>query len=209
MVLEQLVERGIRDPRVLGAMLRVPRHRFVLDSWQDRAYADMPLPLPGGQTISQPYMVAFMSEAAQLDEGARCLEVGTGSGYQAAVLTELCHETYSIEYLPEVAAFARGNLQALAYLDRRLFLRVGDGYVGWPEQAPFDAIIVTAAPEAVPPPLLQQLALGGRLVLPIGDSFGQALEIWTRVAPGESRGSFERTSTLAVRFVPFLGPHGG
>ena len=206
MVREQMAERDIRDSRVLAAMRRVPRHRFVLEHTLDRAYADMPLPIPAGQTISQPYIVAFMSQAAQIREGARCLEIGTGSGYQAAVLTELCDETYSIEYLPEVAAFARRNLEGAGFSARRLFLRVGDGYAGWPERAPFDAILVTAAPEAVPPPLLEQLALGGRLVIPVGDRLGQELEVWKRIAPGNARGSFERAETMAVRFVPFLGP---
>lgn len=206
MIRDQLIERDIRDRRVLAAMRRVPRHRFVLRGWTEQAYSDGPLPIPGGQTISQPYIVAFMSEAAQVREGARCLEIGTGSGYQAAVLSELCRETYSIEYLPEVAAFARRNLEALGYLERGLFLRIGDGYAGWPERAPFDAILVTAAPEKVPPPLLAQLAPGGRLVIPVGDNYGQALEVWHRVAPGDTRGAFERRVMFGVRFVPFLGP---
>lgn len=206
MIRDQLIERDIRDRRVLAAMRRVPRHRFVLEGWAGRAYSDGPLPIPGGQTISQPYIVAFMSEAARVREGARCLEIGTGSGYQAAVLSELCRETYSIEYLPEVAAFARQNLEALGYLGRSLFLRVGDGYAGWPERGPFDAILVTAAPEKVPPPLLAQLALGGRLVIPVGGHHGQELEVWGRVAPGDTREAFERRVMFGVRFVPFLGP---
>lgn len=206
MIRDQLIERDIRDRRVLAAMRRVPRHRFLLEGWAERAYSDGPLPIPGGQTISQPYIVAFMSQAAQVREGARCLEIGTGSGYQAAVLSELCRETYSIEYLPEVAAFARRNLEALGYLERGLFLRVGDGYAGWPERAPFDAILVTAAPERVPPPLLAQLALGGRLVIPVGDDAGQELEVWRRVAPGDGPDAFERRAMFGVQFVPFLGP---
>jgi len=207
MVREQMVERDIVDPRVLAALRRVPRHRFVLEHTLERAYADTPLPIPAGQTISQPYIVAFMSQAAQIRQGARCLEIGTGSGYQGAVLTELCAETYSIEYLPEVAEFARRNLQSAGFLERRLFLRVGDGYAGWPERAPFDAILVTAAPETVPPPLLDQLAVGGHLVIPVGGPSGQELEVWKRVAPGAARASFERTAVMSVRFVPFLGPH--
>jgi protein-L-isoaspartate(D-aspartate) O-methyltransferase len=205
MVREQMIERDIVDPRVLAAMRRVPRHRFVLEHTLGRAYADTPLPIPAGQTISQPYIVAFMSQAASIREGARCLEIGTGSGYQGAVLTELCAETYSIEYLPEVAAFARRNLQSTGYLERRLFLRVGDGYAGWPDRAPFDAILVTAAPEAVPPPLLEQLAPGGHLVIPVGGARAQELEIYERIAPGDSPASFERRAVMGVRFVPFLG----
>ena len=207
MVREQMLARDIVDPRVLAAMRRVPRHRFVHEHTLDRAYADTPLPIPAGQTISQPYIVAFMSQAASIRDGARCLEIGTGSGYQAAVLTELCAETYSVEYLPDVAEFARRNLERGGYLERRLFLRVGDGYAGWPERAPFDAILVTAAPETVPPPLLQQLAPEGHLVIPVGGGGGQELEVWKRTAPGDSNASFERTSVMAVRFVPFLGPH--
>lgn len=207
MVREQLLQRDIVDPRVLAAMRRVPRHRFVLEHTLDRAYADTPLPIPAGQTISQPYIVAFMSQAASIRDGARCLEIGTGSGYQAAVLAELCAETYSIEYLPEVAAFARRNLERTGYLDRGLFLRVGDGYAGWPEHAPFDAILVTAAPETVPPPLLEQLAPGGRLVIPVGGQAGQELEVWKRTSPGDTPTSFERSAVLGVRFVPFLGGH--
>ena len=139
--------------------------------------------------------------------GDRCLEIGTGRGYQAAVLAELCLETYSIEYLPEVATFGRRNLEALGYLERSVFLRVGDGYAGWPDRAPFDAIIVTAAPERVPPPLLEQLAMGGRLVIPVGSDLHQTLEVWTRIAVGETLTSFSRREVFGVQFVPFLGPH--
>lgn len=207
MVEEQLVRRDIRDARVLDAMRHVPRHRFVPAAVARAAYSDRPLPIVGGQTISQPYIVAFMSEAARIEPGERCLEVGTGSGYQAAVLAELCKETYSIEYLPEVAAFGRQNLRALGYLERAVWLRVGDGYAGWPEKAPFDAILVTAAPETVPPPLLEQLAPGGRLVIPVGGQAGQELEVWKRTSPGDTPTSFERSAVLGVRFVPFLGGH--
>jgi protein-L-isoaspartate(D-aspartate) O-methyltransferase len=207
MVEEQLVRRNVRDARVLGAMRRVPRHRFVPGAVAADAYTDGPLPIVGGQTISQPYIVAFMSEAARIEPGERCLEIGTGSGYQAAVLAELCKETYSIEYLPEVAEFGRRNLQALGYLERAVSLRVGDGYAGWPEQAPFDAILVTAAPDRVPPPLLAQLALGGRLIIPVGEAGGQRMEVWTRRAPGDAESSFERSSEFGVQFVPLLGPN--
>ena len=207
MVEEQLVARGIRDARVLAAMRRVPRHRFVPEDVARAAYMDGPLPIVGGQTISQPYIVAFMSEAAGVAPGERCHEIGTGSGYQAAVLAELCRETYSIEYLPDVAAFGRRNLEALGYLERSLWLRVGDGYAGWPEKAPFDAILVTAAPEKVPEPLLEQLARGGRLVIPVGGAGGQRMEIWTRKAPGQGPTAFERSTEFGVSFVPFLGPN--
>lgn len=206
MVREQMESRDIGEPRVLQAMRTVPRHRFVEENLRHLAYVDGPLRIPGGQTISQPYIVAFMSAAAEISPSARCLEIGTGSGYQAAVLVELCRETYSIEYLPEVAAFGRENLQALGYLDRPLSLRIGDGYRGWPDRAPFDAILVTAAPERVPSPLLAQLALGGRLVIPVGPRRDQHLEVWTRVAVGEKPTSFSRKRVFGVRFVPFLGP---
>jgi protein-L-isoaspartate(D-aspartate) O-methyltransferase len=205
MVEQQLVEDGVRDPRVLDAMRKVPRHLFVPPGLEREAYADGPLPIPGGQTISQPYIVAFMTEAADLSSTERCLEIGTGSGYQAAVLAELCAETYSIEYLPEVAAFGRANLDRAGYL-ARVQLRVGDGYGGWPERAPFDVIMVTAAPAKVPEPLLAQLGVGGKLVIPIGPEGGrQRLEKWTRVRPGATEAAFGRETLLSVQFVPFLG----
>src|SRR5262245_9172418 len=150
MVRVQIEARGIEDERVLEALRTVPRHRFVPSRVRHLAYTDGPLPIPGEQTISQPYIVAFMSEAAQLETSERCLEVGTGSGYQTAVLAELCGEVYSIEYLPEVASFGRRNLEQLGYLERGVELRVGDGYAGWPEQEPFDVILVAAAPARVP-----------------------------------------------------------
>jgi len=207
MVEETLFGRDIEDPRVLAAMRRVPRHAFVPERYRDMAYSDRPLPIVGGQTISQPYIVAFMSQAAELEPGDRCLEIGTGSGYQAAVLAELCGKVYSIEYLPEVAEFGRKNLQDTGYLDGRVHLRVGDGYRGWPEQAPFDAILVTAAPQQVPKPLLEQLAPRGRLVIPVGPKHGaQELELWRRVKPGTDETAFERKRLFGVRFVPFLGP---
>jgi protein-L-isoaspartate(D-aspartate) O-methyltransferase len=206
MVEEQLVGRDVTDPSVLAAMGRVPRHLFVAAAQRDRAYGDHPLPIVGGQTISQPYIVAFMTQAAKIDRQDRCLEIGTGSGYQAAVLSELCKETYSIEYLPEVAEFGRQNLLAVGALERGVRLRVGDGYAGWPEAAPFDVILVTAAPEHVPAPLLQQLAVGGRLVIPVGPEFGvQQLELHTRVRPGQEPSAFTRRAHFPVRFVPFLG----
>lgn len=194
---------GVDDARVLAAMRRVPRHRFVPESVRGAAYADRPLPIGWGQTISQPYIVAAMTAAVAPKPTDRCLEIGTGSGYQAAVLAELCAQTYSIEYLEPLAEFARTNLKALGYA---IELRHGDGYRGWPEAAPFDVIVVTAAPERVPEPLLEQLALQGRLVVPVGSRGGvQNLELWTRKAPGRGPESFERRTLARVRFVPFLG----
>jgi protein-L-isoaspartate(D-aspartate) O-methyltransferase len=206
MIREQLAARDVKSEAVLSAMGRVPRHRFVSSSQSARAYQDSPQPIVGKQTISQPYIVGFMTQAANIAPTDRCLEVGTGSGYQAAVLSELCQEVYSIEYLPEVAAFGRRNLKDLGYLDQKLKLRVGDGFGGWPDAAPFDAILVTAAPEQVPAPLLAQLSVGGRLVIPVGPEAGdQELLVWTRMKPGNAVESFEKRSLFGVRFVPFLG----
>jgi protein-L-isoaspartate(D-aspartate) O-methyltransferase len=203
LVRSALVDEGITDPRVLAAMRRVPRHHFVPESVRGQAYADHPLPIGWGQTISQPYMVALMTQSVAIQPKDRCLEIGTGSGYQAAVLAELCAETFSIEYLPKLAEFARTNLSRLGY---RVALRRGDGYRGWPDAAPFDVIVVTAAPERVPEPLLDQVALGGRLVIPLGavDDV-QKLELWTRRAAGRGADAFERRTLAAVRFVPFVG----
>jgi protein-L-isoaspartate(D-aspartate) O-methyltransferase len=208
MVREQLQARGIEDARVLDALRTVPRHRFVPSRGRHLAYSDGPLPIPGEQTISQPYIVAFMTEMAQIELLDRCLEVGTGSGYQTAVLAELCREVYSVEYLSEVASFGRNNLERLGYLRRGVELRVGDGYAGWPERAPFDVILVAAAPARVPRPLLQQLSEGGRLLIPVGGESEQNLELWTRQRAGDDEEAFARELLFGVRFVPFLGPHG-
>jgi protein-L-isoaspartate(D-aspartate) O-methyltransferase len=205
---ERLVRRyleaqGIEDPRVLGAMRRVPRHLFVPESHRDDAYLDRPLPIGKGQTISQPYIVALMTQAARITQQDRCLDIGTGSGYQAAILAELCASTYSIEYVPELAEFAKANLRKLG---SAVHLRTGDGYRGWPEAAPFDTIIVAAAPEKVPQPLLDQLALGGRLVIPVGATGTvQRLTLWLRRELGSSNAAFERRTLADVRFVPFVG----
>jgi len=166
MVERQIRARGVRDPRVLEAMRQVPRHKFVLPSLQAQAYQDTPLPIGLDQTISQPYMVALMTELLELKGPEKVLEVGTGSGYQAAILAELAEQVYTIERIPELAAAARQRLQELGY--HNVTVRVGDGTLGWPEEAPFEAIIVTAGGQTVPPALKEQLAEGGRLVIPVG-----------------------------------------
>jgi protein-L-isoaspartate(D-aspartate) O-methyltransferase len=202
MVVQQLQARGIRDPRVLAAMASLPRERFVPAERQAQAYEDRPLPIGHGQTISQPYIVALMSEALALGGTEKVLEIGTGSGYQAALLCSLAREVYSIEIVEPLAVQARQVLNAFNYANLRL--RVGDGYRGWPEAAPFDAILLTAAPDHVPQPLLDQLAVGGRLLLPIGklaaDGSGQALRLITRSAQG-----WEERRLRTVRFVPMTG----
>ncbi len=197
MVEEQIATRGIRDARVLRAMRVVPRHEFVPEGLRTYAYDDRPLPIGDGQTISQPYVVAAMTELARVGERSRVLEVGTGSGYQAAVLAETGAEVYSIEILEPLSRQAGEILDRLGY--DRVHLRVGDGYRGWPEVAPFDAIIVTAAPPRVPKPLKEQLAPGGRLVIPVGDYYQQLIVI-TRTADG-----FSEESVFPVRFVPMTG----
>ena len=187
---------GIRDPRVLAAMERVPRHRFVPEDQRAAAYGDHPLPIGWGQTISQPFVVAFMTEALKLSGDERVLEIGTGSGYQAAVLAECAGEVWSIEIVEPLAERAARVLGELGY---DVHLRVGDGYAGWPEAAPFDAIMVTAAPGHVPQPLVDQLADGGRMILPVG---GRDQEL---ILIEKSGGEVRRRSVLPVRFVPMTG----
>jgi protein-L-isoaspartate(D-aspartate) O-methyltransferase len=202
-LVDQLRHFGIADERVLAAMRRVPRHAFVPEGEQRNAYRNEPLPIGHGQTISQPIVVAAMTEAAHPAPSDKCLEIGTGSGYQAAVLAELCAKVYSIEYLEPLAQFAERNLRRAGYDASRVALRTGDGYGGWPDAAPFDVVLVTAAPEKVPSPLLDQLAKGGRLVIPVGPAQGgQELELWTR-SP-DAAGGFTRAPLMSVRFVPFL-----
>jgi len=196
MVREQIEARGVRDPRVLAAMRAVPRHEFMPEKVRAQAYEDRPLPIGKGQTISQPYIVALMSELLDLAEGERVLEVGTGSGYQAAVLAELGVEVYSIEIVERLARRAAEDLKRLGY---PVNLRIGDGYRGWPEAAPFNGIIVTAAPDHVPEPLVEQLALGGRLVIPVG-SFSQELVVLRKEEDG-----LHRQNVADVRFVPMTG----
>ena len=201
MVDTQISSRGISDPVVLEAMRNVPRHLFVPEEWRSQAYDDHPLPIGYGQTISQPYIVALMSEELEVSPGDRVLEIGTGSGYQAAVLAEMGMEVFTIEIVPELASRSAETLQATGFDE--VAARQGDGYLGWEEQAPFDAIIVTAAPDHLPQPLAGQLASDGRLVIPIGP-VGAVQTLWkfTRDATGELAGE----SLGAVRFVPLTRP---
>jgi protein-L-isoaspartate(D-aspartate) O-methyltransferase len=197
MVVEQIQARNVADPRVLAAMLAVPRHRFVPERLRREAYDDNPLPIGEGQTISQPYIVALMSELLQLTGGERVLEVGNGSGYQAAVLAELAKEVYSVEILEPLARRALATLRELGYPG--VVVRAGDGYLGWPEAAPFDAIIVTAAPDHIPQPLVDQLKVGGRLVIPVGGFYQELLQC-VKTPQG-----LPCKSVIPVRFVPLTG----
>jgi protein-L-isoaspartate(D-aspartate) O-methyltransferase len=198
MVDEDIVPRGVTDPAVLAAMRHVPRHRFVPREYAAFAYLDGPLPIGHGQSISQPSLVAKMTEALSLKKTDKVLEVGTGSGYQAAILAELVDQVLTVEILEPLARQAERTLTELGY--RNVKVRVGDGYQGWPEEAPFDAIIVTAAPDHVPQPLLDQLAVGGRLIIPVGQFF-QTLELYRRTVEG-----YERKTVSFVRFVPLIRP---
>jgi protein-L-isoaspartate(D-aspartate) O-methyltransferase len=198
MVESQIRARGLADERVLAAMREVPRHRFVPDSERALAYADRPLPIGWDQTISQPFIVALMCSKLELEPGARVLEVGTGSGYHAAVLSRLAAEVYSIEIVEPLALRAGATLAELGY--GNVHVRAGDGYGGWPDAAPFDAIVLTAAPPEIPEPLLDQLAVGGRLVAPVGGGWQQELQVVTRTEDG-----FERETVAPVRFVPMTG----
>lgn len=201
MVNIQIAARGITDENVLKAMGTVARHRFVPPQYRSLAYADRPLPIGEGQTISQPYIVAFMTEILDLDKGERVLEIGTGSGYQAAVLAEICDHVYSIEINKVLADRARKALADAGYSS--VHVRTGDGYQGWPEHAPFDAIIVTCAPSAVPEPLKQQLAEGGRIIIPVDVPFGQELVLLEK-----SGGTIRKREVLPVRFVPMVDEDG-
>jgi protein-L-isoaspartate(D-aspartate) O-methyltransferase len=198
MVETQIVARGVRDPRVLAAMRKVPRHLFVEPAQRAQAYEDHPLPIPGNQTISQPYIVALMTELLELQPGERVLEIGTGSGYQSAVLGELAKEVYTMEIVPELARSAAERLKELHYTN--ITVREADGYGGWPEHAPFDAIIVTAAPERIPEPLIDQLAPGGVMVIPVGGFF-QELKVFRKSGDGR----VTEKDILPVRFVPMTG----
>jgi protein-L-isoaspartate(D-aspartate) O-methyltransferase len=197
MVRQQIESRGVRDPEVLAAMRAVPRHRFVPSSYANSAYQDSPLPIGDNQTISQPYIVALMTELLEVKAGDKVLEIGTGSGYQAAVLAQMGVEVYSIEILPNLCERASATLKELHY--DNVHVRCGDGYGGWPEHAPFDGIIVTAAPEKLPPPLIEQLREGAHMVIPVGP-FYQDLKVITRTASG-----YDERSIIPVRFVPMTG----
>lgn len=197
MVELQLRSRGITNPAVLSAMVKVPRHLFVPRALMDWAYEDMPLPIGHNQTISQPYIVAFMTEVAQLTPNQTVLEIGTGSGYQAAILGELVEAVYSIEIIPDLAQQAQQTLRELDY--QNVKVRIGDGNQGWAEHAPYDAILVTAAPDRIPAPLLEQLAVDGRVIIPIGVD-RQDLIIVSNTAAG-----FLQRKLLPVRFVPMTG----
>jgi protein-L-isoaspartate(D-aspartate) O-methyltransferase len=197
MVEVQIAARGVKDSRVLDVMRQVPRHRFVPPGQAAQAYDDHPLPIGSGQTISQPYVVAFMTEQLRLTGVEKVLEIGTGSGYQTAVLSRLARKVLSIEIRPELAEEARTRLETFGA--KNVEIRAADGFYGWPEEAPFDGILVTAAPERVPEPLLAQLAPGGRMVIPVG-GFYQELKVIERTAEG-----LRERSVLGVRFVPFVG----
>jgi protein-L-isoaspartate(D-aspartate) O-methyltransferase len=197
MVETQILQRGVSDLTVLGAMAAVPRHRFVPDDWKGLAYADHPLPIGHGQTISQPYIVALMSEALDVAPGGKVLEIGTGSGYQAAVLAAMGLEVYTIEIIPELATRAAAVLGELGY---DATVRTADGYFGWEEEAPFDAIIVTAAPDHVPQPLIEQLRTGGVMVIPVGP-IGAVQTLWKFTIGSD--GEVLAESLGAVSFVPF------
>lgn len=200
MVITQIQARDVNDPNVLKAMRLVPRHAFVKDLEQNLAYADRPLPIGHNQTISQPYIVAFMTQALQLKPGSKVLEIGTGSGYQAAVCHELAKEVYTIEIVEELAKSAEAKLKELSY--HNVFVKAGDGFFGWPEKAPFDAIIGTAAAERIPKPLIEQLKPGGRMILPMEGSLGfQYLELITK----DEKGNLQKKTVMPVRFVPMTG----
>jgi protein-L-isoaspartate(D-aspartate) O-methyltransferase len=196
MVEQQLRRRDIKDPRVLEVMGRIPRHLLVPEHLRREAYEDYPLAIGHGQTISQPYIVAFMTQALDVKPDDKVLEIGTGSGYQAAVLAELAREVYTIEIVEPLGNSARDALASLGY--RNVHVRIGDGYKGWPEEAPFDRVIVTAAPEEVPPALVEQLAIGGLMAVPVGTVF-QELKILRKTARG-----LETLARMPVRFVPMV-----
>jgi protein-L-isoaspartate(D-aspartate) O-methyltransferase len=201
MVDEQIVAREVLDPRLLAVMRFVPRHLFVPVDELTWAYADGPLPIGHGQTISQPYIVALMTELLQVESTQRILEIGTGSGYQAAILGQMAAEVHTIEVIPELAENAAGTMRDLRYSN--INVHIGDGSPGWPEFAPYDGILVAAAAPSVPKPLLDQLAEGGRLVIPVGTRGFQHLEVWKRTGR-----EFEKREDLAVAFVPLIGEHG-
>ena len=198
MVKEQIAERGVHDERVLAAMRKVPREQFVPEPMRSLAYADSALPIGPEQTISQPYVVAFMTEQLRPQKTDRVLEIGTGSGYQAAILAELVREVYTIESIDSLGKTAEATLRRLGY--KNVHAKIGDGYRGWPEHSPFDAVIVTCAPEHVPQPLVDQTKDGGRIIIPVGSFGEQDLYLLEKKA-----GLLTRTAVLPVQFVPMSG----
>ena len=201
MVEHQIKARGIRDAKVLQAMMTVPRHKFVLRSYMDHAYIDSPLPIGEGQTISQPYIVAFMTEILELEKSDKVLEIGTGSGYQAAVLAELCDSVYTIEIFESLGKQASKLFEELNY--DNIKVKIGDGYKGWKEHAPFDRIIVTCAPSHIPEPLQEQLTEGGIMIIPTGEFYAQNLVLLEK-----RNGKLMRENVLPVRFVPMIDKEG-
>jgi protein-L-isoaspartate(D-aspartate) O-methyltransferase len=201
MVNEQIRGRGISDTRVLNAMIKVPRHLFVQEPFTKKAYDDRPLPIGLNQTISQPYIVAFMTEVLKLKATDRVLEIGTGSGYQAAILAEICDSVYTIEIFESLAGRARKTLNQLGY--KNILVKQGDGYRGWPEHAPFDVIIVTCAPTRIPQPLKDQLAEQGRMIIPVGESTVQKLILLVK-----NKGKILEETVLPVIFVPMIDERG-
>ncbi|HEY4786538.1 MAG TPA: protein-L-isoaspartate(D-aspartate) O-methyltransferase [Bacteroidales bacterium] len=197
----QISDRGIIDKRVIAAMFKVERHKFVPAEFRSDAYDDSPLPIGEGQTISQPYVVALMTELLNLSPTDRVLEIGTGSGYQAAILAELCREVYTIEVYKSLGERAEKILDELGY--KNITVRVGDGYQGWPEKAPFNGIIVTCAPHKIPEPLKNQLAEGGRMVIPVGERYNQQLVLLTK-----HKGNIRQEYVLSVLFVPMISGDG-
>ena len=198
MVHNQIRIRGVRDPRVLAAMMKVPRHLFVPPAYRASSYNDSPLPIGESQTISQPYIVALMTESLEVKETDRILEIGTGSGYQAAILAELAAEVYTIELLPKLGTRAGKLLDDLGY--NNIHVKIGDGYKGWPEKAPFDAVIVTAAPEDIPPALIEQLKEGGKMIIPVGPAGG----VQNLIKGVKKKGKLKTMDVLPVRFVPMI-----
>jgi protein-L-isoaspartate(D-aspartate) O-methyltransferase len=201
MVETQIVSRGVRDERIIEAMKKVPRHLFVEEALQSQAYGDFPLPIGEKQTISQPYIVALMTEALSLKSDEKVLEIGTGSGYQTAIIAEVVYKVYSIERIASLAREAKKRLESLGYYN--VMIKINDGTEGWEEESPFDAIIVTAGAPNIPEPLLNQLKIGGRMVIPIGDKFSQSLILVIK-----NEGGMERRDLGGCRFVKLIGKHG-
>ncbi|MDI6780303.1 MAG: protein-L-isoaspartate(D-aspartate) O-methyltransferase [Bacteroidota bacterium] len=197
MVRYQIEDRGVKDTRVLDAMRKVPRHKFVPKQYSSEAYNDHPVPIGYGQTISQPYIVALMTELVDLQRGERVLEIGTGSGYQAAILAEITDSVYTIEIITELAQSSNATLNQLGY--QNIKVKNADGYFGWKEYAPFDAIIVTAAAEHIPPPLIEQLNEGGKMIIPVGHAF----QVQNLMLIEKKDGKIKSRSIIPVRFVPF------